>query len=100
MLYFCGKFESNIIYAEPEKVPQYLTLTLWANHYSWPMRNNHLFLIDRLFLLRVLSQGTCENVNVYQPKGDSECISVKIFIQNVLHTRLQHFYTRNAAVAI
>jgi hypothetical protein len=55
MLYFSENFdksENNIIYAEPEKVLQYLTLTLWANHYSGPMRKNHLFLIEKLFLAK------------------------------------------------
>ncbi len=46
-----------------------------ADHFSWPMRNNHLLLRSSQFLRSELP-GHCESVHSYHPKEeDSECFS-------------------------
>jgi hypothetical protein len=57
------------------QVRDYSTLTTWANHFSWRMRNNHLLLRSNHFLRSALP-GHCESVHFYQPKEEgSECFS-------------------------
>jgi hypothetical protein len=58
---------------EPEKmhctkVRDYLTLTIWANHCSWPMRNSH-------FLLQVLLQGT-DNMCIFTSPKEIDTVNI------------------------
>jgi hypothetical protein len=65
------------MWREPEKMDCtkwetiYVSLTIWANHCTWRMRNSH-------FLLPVSDAGPghCESVHAQQPIEASQCVSV------------------------
>jgi hypothetical protein len=42
------------------------------------MRDSHLLLRDSHFQRQVLLQGTCEHVDIHQPKEGSPCFSVHL----------------------
>ncbi len=47
------------------------TITIWANHFNWRMRNNHLLPYPSTGALA----GHCELVDVYEPKEVPPCFS-------------------------
>ncbi len=64
------------------KVRDYLTLTSWTNHCSWPMRNSHLLLRKCHFLLQALLEGP-GNMYIFPSPKQFQNVFLQIFIQKV-----------------